>query len=157
VHQYLSCAGFMPERRLPAAEGLHKLGIASHSQLVPALPARTDTARDQLRHAYEIFDSAGAEAFAERAPIELRACGGQAREHVPATADTLTVQEALIARRAGDGASNPQIAAQLFISPPPSPTTCGRFHQARRHVPQPACLRALGTARHSTVRHVAHD
>ena len=67
--------------------------------------------------AYEIFDSIGAAAFAERARIELRASGGQARERAVEAPDALTAQEALIARLAGDGASNPQIAAQLFISP----------------------------------------
>jgi len=78
---------------------------------------RRRDARDQLASAHEIFDSAGAAAFAERARIELRATGGQARQGAVETRDTLTAQEALIARLAGDGASNPQIAAQLFISP----------------------------------------
>ena len=78
---------------------------------------RRRDARDQLGRAYEIFDSIGAAAFAERARIELRASGGQARERAVETPDALTAQEALIARLAGDGASNPQIAAQLFISP----------------------------------------
>ena len=78
---------------------------------------RRRDARDQLGRAYEIFDSVGAAAFAERARVELRATGGQARERTVETPDTLTAQEALIARLAGDGASNPQIAAQLFISP----------------------------------------
>jgi DNA-binding CsgD family transcriptional regulator len=58
-----------------------------------------------------------APAFAERARIELRATGGHARQRTTETPDTLTAQGALIARLAGDGASNPQIAAQLFISP----------------------------------------
>jgi DNA-binding CsgD family transcriptional regulator len=77
---------------------------------------RRRDARDQLGRAYEIFHSIGAAAFAERARIELRASGGQAREGDVATPDTLTAQEALIARLAGGGASNPEIAAQLFIS-----------------------------------------
>jgi DNA-binding CsgD family transcriptional regulator len=77
---------------------------------------RRRDAGDQLSRAYEIFDSAGAAAFAERARIELRASGGQAREHAIETRDPLTAQEAVIARLAGDGASNPEIAAQLFIS-----------------------------------------
>jgi DNA-binding CsgD family transcriptional regulator len=78
---------------------------------------RRRDARDQLGRAYEIFDSIGAAAFAERARIELRATGGHARQHTIETSDALTAQEALIARLAGEGASNPEIAAQLFISP----------------------------------------
>jgi DNA-binding CsgD family transcriptional regulator len=77
---------------------------------------RRRDAHDQLGRAYEIFDSAGATAFAERARIELRASGGQARERAVETRDPLTAQEAVIARLAGDGASNPEIASQLFIS-----------------------------------------
>jgi DNA-binding CsgD family transcriptional regulator len=78
---------------------------------------RRRDARDQLGSAYEIFHSVGAAAFAERARIELRATGGHARQQTTETPDTLTPQEALIARLAGEGASNPEIAAQLFISP----------------------------------------
>jgi DNA-binding NarL/FixJ family response regulator len=79
---------------------------------------RRRDARDQLASAYEIFDSIGAAAFAERARNELRASGGQARERAVETRDPLTAQEALIARLAGEGTSNPDIAAQLFISRP---------------------------------------
>ena len=57
------------------------------------------------------------EAFAERARAELRATGAQALKRTTGTPDVLTAQEALIARLASQGASNPQIAAQLFISP----------------------------------------
>jgi DNA-binding CsgD family transcriptional regulator len=78
---------------------------------------RRRDARDQLGRADEIFDSIGATAFAERARIELRAAGSQPRELAVETPDILTAQEALIARLAGQGASNPEIAAQLFISP----------------------------------------
>jgi DNA-binding CsgD family transcriptional regulator len=77
---------------------------------------RTRDARDPLRSAYETFDSIGAEAFAARARTELRATGGQARERAVDARDALTPQEALIARLAGRGASNREIAAQLFIS-----------------------------------------
>jgi DNA-binding CsgD family transcriptional regulator len=77
---------------------------------------RRRDAREQLRSAYDTFDSIGAEAFAERAKIELRATGGQAREHAVEAADTLTAQEAMIARMASQGTSNPEIATVLFIS-----------------------------------------
>ena len=79
---------------------------------------RRRDAREQLGRAHEIFDSAGAAAFAKRTRIELRASGGHARRRsTVGTREPLTAQEATIARLAGAGASNQQIATQLFISP----------------------------------------
>jgi DNA-binding CsgD family transcriptional regulator len=78
---------------------------------------RPRDARDQLARAHDIFESAGAAAFAERARTELRASGGYARRRTVEIPEALTAQEALIARLAGGGASNLQIAGQLFISP----------------------------------------
>jgi DNA-binding CsgD family transcriptional regulator len=74
-------------------------------------------AREQLRIAYHFFSDAGMEAFAERARIELRATGDQARERTPGALDKLTPQEAQIARLVAEGHTNREIAAQLFISP----------------------------------------
>jgi DNA-binding NarL/FixJ family response regulator len=56
------------------------------------------------------------EAFADRARLELRAAGVRTRSPRTGMHEALTAQEALIARLAGGGASNPEIAAQLFIS-----------------------------------------
>ena len=74
-------------------------------------------AREQLRAAYDTFSSIGAEAFAERTRRELLATGETARRRADDSRDILTPQEAQIARLAQDGFSNPEIAAQLFISP----------------------------------------
>jgi DNA-binding NarL/FixJ family response regulator len=63
-----------------------------------------------------MFSSMGATAFAARAHRELLATGERARKRNVETAGDLTPQEAEIARLAGGGNSNPQIAAQLFIS-----------------------------------------
>jgi DNA-binding CsgD family transcriptional regulator/tetratricopeptide (TPR) repeat protein len=74
-------------------------------------------AREQLRMAYEVFVTMGAEAFAERTRHELLATGEKVRKRQPATLDELTPQEEHIARLARDGRTNPEIAAELFISP----------------------------------------
>ena len=74
-------------------------------------------AREQLRAAHEMFSEIGAEGFAERARHELLATGETARKRSDDTRDVLTPQEAHIARLAKDGLSNPEIGAQLFISP----------------------------------------
>ncbi len=77
---------------------------------------RTD-AREQLRAAHEMFSRMGAEAFAERARRELLATGETVRRITPDTRDVLTPQEAQVARLAREGHTNPEIGAQLFISP----------------------------------------
>jgi len=74
-------------------------------------------AREQLRHAHHSFTEFGMEAFAERARVELAATGEHARKRTVETRDDLTPQEAQISRLAADGATNQEIAAQLFISP----------------------------------------
>jgi DNA-binding NarL/FixJ family response regulator len=74
-------------------------------------------ARAQLRAAHDTFSLIGAEGFAERARRELSATGATARTRSYATRDVLTPQEAQIARLARGGLSNPDIGAQLFISP----------------------------------------
>ncbi|MCM0674814.1 AAA family ATPase [Micromonospora phytophila] len=80
---------------------------------------RRAAARAQLRGALEIFDRLGAQLWAERARAELRATGD-----VPAAPRTagdplsvLTPQERHVVRLAAGGASNRDIAAQLFLSP----------------------------------------
>jgi DNA-binding NarL/FixJ family response regulator len=64
-----------------------------------------------------MFTEMGIEAFARRATRELEATGQHARKRTADTRDDLTPQEAQIARLARDGLSNPEIGAQLFISP----------------------------------------
>ncbi|MEV0797460.1 AAA family ATPase [Kribbella sp. NPDC050281] len=74
-------------------------------------------ARDHLRTAHDQLTAMGVEAFAERARHELLATGETVRKRSPETLNDLTAQEAQIAGLARDGMTNPEIAAQLFISP----------------------------------------
>jgi DNA-binding CsgD family transcriptional regulator len=73
--------------------------------------------REQLRPAHELFAAMGADGFGERAARELLATGEKARRRTADTRAELTAQEAQIAQLARDGYSNPEIGAQLFISP----------------------------------------
>jgi DNA-binding CsgD family transcriptional regulator len=78
---------------------------------------RRRDAREQLRAAHEMLSGFGAEAFAERARRELLATGESVRQRAVEPREALTAQEAQIARLAGDGLTNSQIGAELFISP----------------------------------------
>jgi DNA-binding CsgD family transcriptional regulator len=78
---------------------------------------RRRDAREQPRHAYELFEQMGARAFASRAPSELQATGETLRPRRSAEAEThLTAQEERVARLAAVGATSAEITAQLCLS-----------------------------------------
>ncbi|GAA0928582.1 LuxR family transcriptional regulator [Kribbella koreensis] len=74
-------------------------------------------ARELLRASHEAATEIGMDAFAERARRELAATGELARKRTVDTSLDLTAQELHIARLAARGLSNPEIGAELFISP----------------------------------------
>jgi DNA-binding CsgD family transcriptional regulator len=78
---------------------------------------RRRDARAELNTAHDMFTRMGAERFAELAAAELRATGEHARARTPDTVAGLTPQESRIADLTAAGASNSEIAAELFISP----------------------------------------
>jgi DNA-binding CsgD family transcriptional regulator len=78
---------------------------------------RRRDARHELRTAHDMFAVMGADRFAEQAAAELRATGERARARTPDTVVDLTPQETRVADLAAAGASDSEIAAQLFISP----------------------------------------
>ena len=85
---------------------------------------RRGEARDQLRVAHGMLEAMGMDAFAERAWRELLATSERSRPraveaaclHADGASESLTAQEARIARLARDGLTNPEIAIRLFIS-----------------------------------------
>ncbi len=74
-------------------------------------------ARPQLRNAIAAFERLGAAPWTNRARNELRASGETTRRRDASTRDQLTPRELQIAILAADGRTNPDIAAQLFLSP----------------------------------------
>jgi DNA-binding CsgD family transcriptional regulator len=78
---------------------------------------RRREARDQLRTAFDMFDAMGADGFAERAGVELRATGERVGRRDVGAPEELTPQETQIAALVSQGEANREIAARLFISP----------------------------------------
>ncbi|MDQ3866388.1 MAG: LuxR C-terminal-related transcriptional regulator, partial [Actinomycetota bacterium] len=78
---------------------------------------RKSEARRHLREALETFEGLGARAWADRAAAELRATGATARRRDESTRGDLTPQELQIVRLVAEGKTNPETAAQLFLSP----------------------------------------
>ena len=84
---------------------------------VDPFPRRRIDARVLLRSALDDFEQLGVTPWVERARAELRASGETARRRDPSTRDQLTPQELHIAGLAAGGLTNPEIGAQLFLSP----------------------------------------
>jgi DNA-binding CsgD family transcriptional regulator len=78
---------------------------------------RRTQARPHLRSALAAFQRLGTPAWAERAGREVRAAGETAGSHDVTALEQLTPQEFQIARGVVEGATNREIAAQLFVSP----------------------------------------
>jgi DNA-binding CsgD family transcriptional regulator len=78
---------------------------------------RRRDAREQLRTALAAFHRIGAEPWAERARMELRATGEHIRRRDPSDAEQLTPQELQIALVVAEGLSNRDVGARLFLSP----------------------------------------
>ncbi|MFG6192158.1 AAA family ATPase [Nonomuraea sp. JJY05] len=80
---------------------------------------RRSEAQEHLRAAAETFRRVGALTWADRALGELRATGESGRTRTPEadTLSTLTPQELRITLAVGEGLTNREIAAQLFLSP----------------------------------------
>ncbi len=116
----------------PAAEAHLRAALELHTGDAPGFHrARTELclgellrrdrrradARTHLRAAAGVFDALGAEPWAERAREELRATGESRQRPRRSGAADLTPQERRIARFVAEGASNKEVAAQLFLSP----------------------------------------
>ena len=114
------------------AEDLYEQAVAQHALLRGSVhvarshlvdgewlrrAGRRRDARELLRAAYDFFEQMGARAFASRARSELQATGERLRPRRSVEADThLTAQEEHVARLAAVGATNAEIAAQLYLS-----------------------------------------
>ncbi|MDQ1433325.1 MAG: hypothetical protein QOF59_141, partial [Actinomycetota bacterium] len=100
--------------RCPAAAHLARAHLL-YGEWLRRQSRRLD-AREQLRVAHDMFSAMGAGPFAGRAHRELIATSERVRKRTVETANQLTPQEAQIARLAGDGRSNAEIATRLYIS-----------------------------------------
>ncbi len=148
-------SGLTWRRRLPSSarcrgliagdgfEGFFEEAIAHHERAdAPFETARTLFAygsrlhrarrrvegRERLRAALEIFEGLGAEPWIEQTNDELRSAGAIRRNPV-ADPDELSPQEVRVARAVAGGATNKEVAAQLYLSPKTIDFHLGRVYR----------------------------
>jgi ATP/maltotriose-dependent transcriptional regulator MalT len=117
------------ERALASADSAEEVGALIEAALSRTLAGRalgvagaSDRAVAELRHAAAVFDACGARRFREDAERELGRLGHRPHRRTrPGTSggaglESLTERELQVARLAVEGRTNPQIAAELFLS-----------------------------------------
>ncbi len=124
------------DRSFEAAIGLHaeagvpfelaRTRLAFGSRLHRA--RRRPEARKQLREALAIFERLGAAPWVELTRAELRAAGAVRRDRV-GDPDELTAQEVRVALRVARGATNREVATELFLSPKTIEFHLGRVYR----------------------------
>ncbi len=77
---------------------------------------RRTAAREALGRAMDLAHASGARPLVDRARAELKLAGARPRRDATTGRDALTTAELRVARLAADGASNREIAAELFIT-----------------------------------------
>jgi DNA-binding CsgD family transcriptional regulator len=126
---------------------------------------RRREARGQLHAALDLFTAMGVDAFGERARRELAVTGETVRKRTVDTHQELTAQELHIARLAAEGLTNPEIGAELSISPRTVEWHMGKVFvklgvTARRHLREAlpsASLEPNSSPRAHTSLHVQSD
>jgi DNA-binding CsgD family transcriptional regulator len=121
----LTCTTGAVEEHFVAALGHHAGGSRpfEHGRTLLAFGGwlrrrrRRIDARRHLRAALQVFERLGAADWANRAHRELRASGETVRRERPDGLGTLTPQEVQVVQFVRTGATNKQIAAQLYLSP----------------------------------------
>jgi DNA-binding CsgD family transcriptional regulator len=89
---------------------------------------RREAGRASLREALDLADRHHADAVAARAQTELRVAGARPRRCRLSGIEALTPAELRIARLAGEGRTNREIAAALFLSPKTVESHLGRVY-----------------------------
>jgi DNA-binding CsgD family transcriptional regulator len=98
------------DARLEHARTLVELGAAMRRR------HRRAEARPELQAGMELAHHCGAQRLADRAKQELRAAGSRPRRMARSGREALTASELRVAGLAADGATNPQIAQELYVS-----------------------------------------
>jgi DNA-binding CsgD family transcriptional regulator len=113
----------LDEHMPAAADAFHRGGAALEEGRTLLLwgerlrrARRRSDSREPLRRAQLLFERCGQRALAERAGRELEASGATVAGRSPEMRDRLTPHELRIAMRVAEGRTNPEVAAELFVS-----------------------------------------
>jgi DNA-binding CsgD family transcriptional regulator len=93
----------------------HTRALVEHGAALRRVNRRT-AAREPLRGALELAERGGMRRLANRARVELQACGARPRRSALTGIDSLTPAERQVATLVAAGHGNREIAQQLYVT-----------------------------------------